>query len=224
MKGLIFKDKSIVAESVESISIEMSSATKNYIVVMKQKTGRTILISTPELSIAKKVKDDVFAKVCEQSTNIDEIIDAANTFTVTFNVDGGSTISEQKIKYGGKVSKPQSDPTKEGHDFVGYFKDSNKTTPFNFDNEVITKNTTIYIKWNIKQFTVTFQTNGGTPIPEQRVNWGQNATKPSSDPTKTGNTFGGYFKDVDCLQSFDFGSNPIKQNTTIYVKWTPSES
>ena len=73
------------------------------------------------------------------------------TFTVTFAVNGGSAVAEQKVKDGDKVVKPD-DPTKENAVFDGWYADDAFETKFDFAS-AITADTTLYAKWtptNIK--------------------------------------------------------------------------
>ena len=65
--------------------------------------------------------------------------------------------------------------------------------------------------------TVSFNSNGGTPVNSQTVNYNSTATQPA-DPTKSGYMFGGWYSDSDLNTAFDF-NNPITTDTTLYVKW-----
>lgn len=69
----------------------------------------------------------------------------ASTFTVTFNVDGGSEIPSQSVQSGGMATRPVN-PTKADYEFDGWYADSAKTTEYDFYAPV-TANTTIYAKW-----------------------------------------------------------------------------
>lgn len=68
-------------------------------------------------------------------------------------------------------------------------------------------------------YTVTFDTDGGTAIPSQSVRSGQKATKPA-DPTKSTMTFGGWYKEDTFTTEFDFDTDTIDADTTIYAKFT----
>ena len=70
------------------------------------------------------------------------------------------------------------------------------------------------------KYTVTFETYGGAPVPEnQLVLEGKKATKPSTDPQKGSDlVFGGWYTDTTFTTPFNF-NNPITENTTIYAKW-----
>ncbi|MDR2246477.1 MAG: InlB B-repeat-containing protein [Treponema sp.] len=76
--------------------------------------------------------------------------------TVTFDVDGGSTVPGQTVARGGKAARP-ADPVKEGCAFVGWFTDAAKTAPWDFDTGTVTEDTMIYAKWIVsKTFTISF--------------------------------------------------------------------
>ncbi|MCT6918806.1 MAG: InlB B-repeat-containing protein, partial [Bifidobacteriales bacterium] len=68
------------------------------------------------------------------------------THTVSFDVAGGSAVSNQMVVHEGKASQPTKAPTKAGYTFGGWYTNNAYTTPYNF-NTVITANTVIYAKW-----------------------------------------------------------------------------
>lgn len=70
-------------------------------------------------------------------------------------------------------------------------------------------------------YTVTFDTDGGSSVPAQSVRSGQKATKPA-DPTKASNTFGGWYKENTFTTAWDFSTDTIAADTTIYAKFTPN--
>lgn len=67
-------------------------------------------------------------------------------------------------------------------------------------------------------YTVSFDTDGGTAIADQSVRSGQKAIKPA-DPTKTGETFSGWYKEDTFTTAFDFDVDTITADTTIYAKF-----
>lgn len=68
-------------------------------------------------------------------------------YTVSFDTDGGSTVESQTVVTGNKATKPAINPTKKGYNFVGWYTDNTYTTEFDFENTIITDNTTIYAKF-----------------------------------------------------------------------------
>lgn len=140
-------------------------------------------------------------------------------YTVTFDADGGSPVPEaQKVENGNKVSKPETDPTKEGYTFANWFN-RNGDAAWNFDTDTVSKNTELYAKWTIKTFTVRFDAKDGTPVPsDQSIKYGNKASKPT-EPTKANYDFGGWFnKEGDT--PWDFDVNTVSKNTELYAKWT----
>jgi uncharacterized repeat protein (TIGR02543 family) len=65
---------------------------------------------------------------------------------------------------------------------------------------------------------VSFNSNGGTTVGSQTVDYNTTATRPE-DPTKGGYNFAGWYADAGLAMPFDFGA-AITSNTTLYAKWT----
>ena len=144
---------------------------------------------------------------------------SANTFTVSFNTDGGTEIESQEVESGGKATRPATDPTKEHYTFGGWYADSAKITEFDFDTQIIYTDTVVYAKFTIDTFTVTFDTDGGSDVDSQTIAYGGKVTKPA-DPTKTGETFDDWYEDDLYTTPFDFVNTTITADTTIYAKFT----
>lgn len=68
------------------------------------------------------------------------------TYTVTFETSGGRAVDPVTVDAGSTVTKP-ADPMKSGHNFGGWYKDSTLQTPWNFANDTVTEDTTLYAKW-----------------------------------------------------------------------------
>lgn len=64
--------------------------------------------------------------------------------------------------------------------------------------------------------TVTFNSNGGSDVPEQ-IRANAAATKPA-DPTRSGYVFAGWYTDEACTAAYDF-TQPVTDNITLYAKW-----
>ena len=68
------------------------------------------------------------------------------------------------------------------------------------------------------KYTVTFNSNEGSPIDSQEVEEGKKITKPA-DPTKDGNDFGGWFSDSELTTPWDFENGTVSAAMTLYAKW-----
>jgi len=139
------------------------------------------------------------------------------TCNITFNSQGGSTVPYVTVPSGSTVTKP-TDPTKTGSTFEGWYTDAAGTNPWDFNNKV-TGDIELFAKWIPTTCTITFHSQGGSTVPSETVNYGLTATKPT-DPTKTGNTFGGWYMDAACTAPWDFSRAVVTGNITLYAKWT----
>ena len=115
------------------------------------------------------------------------------TYTVRFDSKGGtSTPQEQTIKEGGKVTKP-TDPTRENYSFGGWAKSDNETSAlWNFETETVNEDMTLFARWAINTYAVTFDSDGGSAVTAQTIAHGSVATKPA-DPIRNGYEFDGWF-------------------------------
>lgn len=146
----------------------------------------------------------------------DEKLLKAGELTATFDMQGhGDAVEAQSLSSGDKVKKPENDPTAEGYTFGGWFADKECTTAYNFD-EAITENVTIYAKWTVQTFTVSFATDRGTAPAAQTVEYGKTASAPSI--AVTGYTLTGWLRDG---AAYDF-STPVKSNMTLTAAWRPN--
>ena len=109
-----------------------------------------------------------------------------NQYTITFDTDGGSEIAPITQDYATEVTAP-ADPTKIGHTFIGWDKEMPKTVP--------AESITLKAQWKINQYTITFDTDGGSEIEPITQDYATKVTAPA-DPTKTGYTFKGWDKEI----------------------------
>ncbi len=137
-----------------------------------------------------------------------------NTYTVSFATNGGSAIGAQRVTHG-KVAKRPADPKRAGHTFKGWFLDKGLRKAYDFSTKV-TGNLTLYAKWQINTYAVTFVSNGGSAVAAQKVNYGARATY--KKPTRAGYDFKGWFSDKALKKGYNFSSK-VTGNITLYAKW-----
>ncbi len=70
----------------------------------------------------------------------------SSTVSITFDSNGGTSISSQALRKGEKIEKPE-DPQKSGYEFEGWYKDLNDEKAFDFNTE-IKENETLVAKWS----------------------------------------------------------------------------
>ncbi len=138
-------------------------------------------------------------------------------YTVAFNTNGGSAVTSKKVVANGKVSQPAT--TRVGATLVGWFTDSGFTDQWDFANDVVTGNITLYAKWEVNKYTVSFNSCGGSVVDSlPNVEHGSTITAPAA-PTRAGYTLSGWFKDAACTVAWNFSTSTVTGNTTLYAKW-----
>ena len=109
-----------------------------------------------------------------------------NKYTITFDTNGGSAIAPITQDYGTAITAP-ANPTRKGYTFIGWDKAIPATMP--------AENVTITAKWEINQYTITFDTAGGSTVAPITQDYGTAITAPAN-PTKEGYTFIGWDKAI----------------------------
>ncbi len=137
------------------------------------------------------------------------------TYTVSFDSRGGSTVAPITVKKGEKVSKP-ADPTKDDYTFNGWYTGQSLETLFDFSTPIV-KDWILFAGWKDKEFTVTFDSMGGSEVAPITVKKGGTITKPT-DPTKEGDIFDGWYTEATAENLFNFAT-PILSDLTLYASW-----
>ena len=145
------------------------------------------------------------------------------TCTVSFNANGGVLTDDtnQTVSSGSTVTQP-SNPTRNEYDFTGWYTDIDCTNKYDFENQ-ITSSFTLYAGWEIKNYTVSFNANGGTLTSNtiQTVSSGSKVTEPSI-PTRSGYAFTGWYTNTSCTSLYDFNSQTTS-DFTLYAGWKTLE-
>jgi hypothetical protein len=94
--------------------------------------------------------------------------------------------------------------------------DETLTEPFVFDT-MPDEDMTVYAKWSINQYTISFETGGGSVINDITEAYGSSLTQPD-DPTYETYNFLGWFTEIGYRNEFDFTTMPAN-NLTLYAKW-----
>ena len=165
------------------------------------------------------------ATISADGSTVVQIRYARKRYTVSFDTNGAGTVTSQTVKHGGKVGEPAA-LTKTGYNFKGWFvsTDGGTTlagTAFDFANTTITDDVALYAKWEIKTFTVTFDSKGGGEVASQTVEYGKKATSPN--PEKVPYDLLGWFISTDggatlADTAFDFNTE-ITTDVALFAKW-----
>ena len=124
-----------------------------------------------------------------------------NRYTITFDTAGGSEIAPITQDYGTNITAP-ANPTRKGYTFKGWDKEIPETMP--------AENITVKAQWEINQYTIAFDTNGGSEIAPITQDYSTEITAPDN-PTRKGYTFKGWDKEIP--------ETMPAENMTITAQW-----
>ena len=128
-------------------------------------------------------------------------------YTVTFNANGGTAVESQVVEEDGLATVPQT--SRVGYTFARWDRDL--TQP-------ITQDIIVCAQWTNSSYTVTYDTNGGSPIESSTVVYDCDFVL--NVPTRTGYTFVGWYCGNDKIDV----EKPwaIADNVTLRAEWVPA--
>ena len=128
-----------------------------------------------------------------------------NQYTITFDTAGGSEVAPITQDYNTQITAP-ANPTREGYTFMGWDKEIPQTMP--------AENITITAQWKINQYTITFDTAGGSEVAPITQDYNTQITAPAN-PTREGYAFNGWDKEIPQTMP--------AENITITAQWKDTE-
>ena len=213
----IYANTTITAVYQENLTVTFDSAGGSAVAPISVLEGETITEPTDPTRSGYTfdkwtLDDEEFNFTTPITDDITLVATWLENFTVTFNSDGGSAVTSQEVADGSTASEP-TDPTKEGYTFNEWY---NGETLFNFTTP-ITADITLTAHW-IENFTVTFDSQGGTAVAAKEVADGSTATEPTPEPTKDTFIFSHWSATIDG-EEFLF-TTAITADITLYAVWT----
>ena len=132
-----------------------------------------------------------------------------HAYTLTFVFDNGEENAVSQVNFEAAVAAPE-DPEKEGYTFAGWNNDVPATMP--------ASNLTFTATWTPNNYTIFFNTNGGSNVDNITQAYGSSVAAPT-EPTREGYDFTGWFVGQETQQTFPF--NMPLGGTTLVARWTP---
>ena len=129
----------------------------------------------------------------------------ANSYTITFDTNGGSAVAPITQDYGTAINAPAA-PTKTGYTFMGWEPELPAIMP--------AEDMTLTAQWRINRYTVTFDTDGGSTVAPITQDYGTAITAPA-DPTREGYTFIGWDTEIPTTMP--------AENITLKARWRDVE-
>jgi len=171
--------------------------------------------STTMVTTDDTVRTDDTTTVTDTTAASDTTEETTRFFVISFEAGQGSDVDSIRVASGSSFNVPTSE--REGYDFLGWTLDNTEEAdiindPFQPDGHI-----TLYAKWRVNQYTISFDTNGGSVIEPITQDYHTNIAPPDA-PTKEGYTFGGWYADSELTTAYDFSTMP-SENMTVYAKW-----
>ena len=192
--------------------------------------------------VSTKDGRDAFA-----STDNEVWVSLSADCVVKFVSNGGSEVPDQRVPCGGKIQRPE-DPTRDGYTFEAWYRNLDRTDPWDFDKYTVKENMTLYAGWTIGgpaqgigwlwwllgalaaavvivalvlllgKKRVTFDSCGGTELESVSVRRGEKLDPPMT-PVKPGMMFDGWYTDPEHTKPWKFEEDTVKKSMTLYAGW-----
>jgi uncharacterized repeat protein (TIGR02543 family) len=145
-------------------------------------------------------------------------------YSISYNLYGGTNDASNPTSYNDESEDIiLKSPTKEYHDFKGWYTDADFTNRITYIASGTTGDITLYAKWDETQYSISYSLYGGTNDVSNPTSYTISSEDITlADPTKDGYTFEGWYTD----SSFSTKSASIRKgsngNVTFYANWSAS--
>jgi len=155
----------------------------------------------------------LFLTACDRSIPIN----------VNFDSRGGTEVTTLTVNKGETIPIPSV--TKEGYSLEGWYTSLDNGVTFDekwsFVNSVVNNEITLYAKWTINEYTITFNSNGGTLVTSITQDFNTIVNEPAN-PKKEGYAFNGWYLDAELTLNYTFATMPA-ENILLYADWNDLE-
>ncbi|SET98635.1 InlB B-repeat-containing protein, partial [Enterocloster clostridioformis] len=140
-----------------------------------------------------------------------------------------ATMNPEKIRFEAPLStgQPNGEPGRpanidDDYKFAGWYLDPGFTTAVDWDSRMPAEGVTIYAKWEIPEYDVMFETNGGDSIDKITVKKGDFLSD-LPVPKKAGDVFLGWYTDPQMTKKY-IAESKIVKDTILYARWESSDT
>ena len=194
---------------------------------------------TFSISVGTTIPQYGYVLGCANNPNSYLILSSSNTgaqlvvvtnesLTLSYSANGGSGAPSSETKNGtpnASFTVSSTVPTRTGYDFSGWNTKSDGTgTNYSAGSSItLSENITLYAKWTLKTYTVSYNANGGSGAPSsQTKDYGVTLQLSTTVPTKTGYNFLGWAETSSATAAaYSAGGNFTKNaDTTLYAVWS----
>ena len=185
MSMLVGKESVQPSESLKiTMPLPDGFIAKNTVVYYIAPDGRCELIKNTAVTEATKT-------ITFETDHFSIYAVAERPFHISFLPENGTVMDDVTASWGSLIEKP-ADPVKEGYTFTGWFSDNKK---WDFSSNIIGDNVTLTATWIPNEYTVTFDSNGGSAVEDIKVTYDGSYSLPTS--SRTGYKFLGWFLETN---------------------------
>lgn len=150
---------------------------------------------------------------------IDAYSAALDLCAVTFDPNDGTEGDTYALPING-IIPDLINPSRVGYTFRGWYRDQACTVPWNFPTDILVADMTLYAKWSKDICTITFSSFSDNTYNPVTIPYDTYATDPGA-PTRDGFIFGGWCSDEECIDLWNFDTDPVEDDMTLYAMWIP---
>ena len=115
-----------------------------------------------------------------------------NKYDISFESNGGTTVDPYQVNYYDPLTMPSV--TKNGYILLGWYTDSDFTSSWDFENDRVSEDVTLYASWQIIEYTITYHMDGGINNEANPTTYTiETDTILLNDANKAGHTFIGWY-------------------------------
>lgn len=144
-------------------------------------------------------------------------------YYMAFNAQGGTPVDTMHYIYKDSIIPSAPVSTRNRLTFEGWYNGT-PSEPFQsvwtFRTDAVTQDTTLYARWKA---SVIFEANGGISIPPNQVIDVDSLITEPIRPVKTNALFAGWYSDISFQVLWNFQTDPVTQDMTLYLKWLDGE-
>ena len=197
--------------------VELCNSSKQVINGLSNKVRGTVSISAYTLYYIRYTTSN-YARTIDVNLQATTLKPTAGGKTV-----GSTTIGITDVVFGSSFTL-STDISRTGYTFAGWYDGIGGTGTQYTDAEGNSvrvwdkaENTTLYPKWNVNQYTISFVSNGGSTVNSITQDYGSAVTAPTK-PTWSEKSFVGWFTDSNLTNEYHF-TTMSAENVTLYAKW-----
>ncbi len=140
---------------------------------------------------------------------------------ILFDANGGTVDETERIVYYGQVFGELPIATRANYNFIGWFTEESGGTQITADTPVtVLGERTLYAHWSTKEYTVTFDANGGTGTTTKVLNFGDSLGELPT-VSRAHYRFDGWFTEKSGGTQVSSSTVPATAtNVTYYAHWT----